>query len=455
MRFALLAVGMLLLLSTLVQAYTITSTNTVGIQPVVYGETIAFVTFEDAVDKDLTTDGDQSDYVIQYYDLREDKTTNTGQEGMHLAIFGRWLAFEDDARMIRLYDIDDRKVVETHARGTNPSIDGTRAAFATSEKDTSLDLNGDGDLRDVVIRYYTIGGSATTNTKAVGEYPAVVGDRIVFGTSEDLADADLNKDGDLDDTIIRYYDLDEENVINTRTTGTRPTGFEGNTVVITDSKQLWTLDLETLTHEPLGIAGNDPSVFKGVLVYERNGTLFTLRLSTGVEKALGIAGTDPALFEDTLVFVAEDKTVTILKGDDPDQDDIPDFADNCPDKSNEDQLDNDQDGLGNACDQTPEPVAAQAPAEPRPEEQDETPAPPAVETAPAPAVTAQAVKEQPPAPATAERKDIPQAVALEQEKGEKGPTYWFLIAVGLMVIGMLVYFFVPRWLQKRRKSFGF
>lgn len=44
----------------------------------------------------------------------------------------------------------------------------------------------------------------------------------------------------------------------------------------------------------------------------------------------------------------------ILSNDDADNDTIIDNLDNCPNTSNTDQADNDSDGLGNVCDDTPD-----------------------------------------------------------------------------------------------------
>ncbi len=437
---------LILLLSTTASAFSTTSIVQ-GTEPVVYGDIVAFLTLEDFIDQDLNSDGDQADRVLQYYDTRTEKVTNTGKEARQPALFGKILAFTDDTRILRLYTIDDNKVIETNVRGASPSLYAKTVALTTAEEDIGIDLTGDEDTRDTVIRQYDTGSEVATNTNAVGENPVLLDDFLIFTTREDALEADLNNDGDRDDTIIRAMDIDTNQIVNTRVTGTNPVGYKHETIIITDDKKFWTLNIPNSEKQPTGVSGNDPSLYQDMLVYERDGTLMLYRLSTGVEKSLGIMGKYPALFDHPLGFVAHNKTIAVPKGEDPDNDYVPDFADNCPDQANENQADADKDGLGDVCDDTPlpeekkpEPVAPQATAH-------------VTEPPIEPVFTTQAEPETPPAPV--ERKAIPDTLALQKEKDDREPTYWFLIAVGLMVIGVLLYFFMPRWLHKRRKSFGF
>ena len=58
-----------------------TMTNTEGSYPSIYENTIALETIEQWYGTDLTGDGDTEDYVIRYYDIPTDVTTNTGEIG--------------------------------------------------------------------------------------------------------------------------------------------------------------------------------------------------------------------------------------------------------------------------------------------------------------------------------------------------------------------------------------
>ncbi len=438
MRIAILF-AVLLLASTVSAA---TTSVVQGTQPAVFGDIVAFLTFEDAIDKDLNNDGDMSDHVIQYYDLAEQRVTNTGNTAEQLALAGKLIAYEDKKRAIQFYDVEEKKGDGTQERGTAPSVHGNIIAFTTSEKDAAEDLNDDGDQTDDIIRYYDTSKDELTNTKAVGTDPLALSDIIAFTTREDAAGEDLNDDGDRDDTIIRYVNVDDDDIINTELTGEQPVGYTFDTIIVTDNDLLAVVKLLKKEKTMLPVFGNDPSFSQDLLVYERDNTLFTYRLSTGVEKSLALTGAEPALFERTLAFIDAEKKIAVIQGEDPDQDSIPDFADNCPDAANTKQEDADKDGVGDACDAAATPAApvAPPPAEFTTQAVVEPPAAPPVEALPEP---------------PAERKSLPETTVLQKEKEDRNPTYWFLIAVGLLVIGLFLFLFVPRWMQKRRKSYGF
>ena len=454
MRTVTLLTMMLVLLSTLAQALVL-GTTVQGDEPVVAGDTVAFLTFEDAVDQDLNGDGDLADHVVQYFTIHDRTSRNTGAEGKHVSVSGSMIAFEDKARLLTLYDLDGKKTIPTTVRGTQPSLAGKRVAFATAESDETLDLNGDGDQIDTVIRYYDSDTKSVTNTRAVGMNPLLLGSRIVFSVNESAADVDVNNDGDRNDLGIRYYDVSTQQITNTHTTGTLLAG-SGNTVIVADNEQFWALDLASDTSKPLGILGNHPSLSNSLLVYERDGELWFSHVSTRITQPLNITGKEPSLDRNTLAFVAADKTITVLIGQDPDNDAVPDFADNCLAISNADQADADADGLGDACDTLVIPANISA-------ADNQTIAAPSTnstENSTAPAVTAEAAVEMttpaealtPPFPAA--RKPLPE-IDVRQETRRQAPTYWFLMAVGILAFAVLLVFIVPRWLRTRKKGFGF
>ena len=79
MRTAIIITAMLIILSCAASAYDITSTEMSGAELAADGKIIAFITFEDSIDKDLTGDNDTKDYVLQYYDISSDRVRNTGR----------------------------------------------------------------------------------------------------------------------------------------------------------------------------------------------------------------------------------------------------------------------------------------------------------------------------------------------------------------------------------------
>lgn len=220
-----------------------TNTGIVGYGPSFDGNVIAFPTDEMQARVDLNGDGVvatgevYSKGVIRYYDMRTRTLTNTGAEGRGPSVDGNMIAFstsesedwgagvdlnmdgDKNDTVIRYYDLRTGRVTNTRAAGSNPSLDGDIIAFETPEISVGVDLNGDGDTLDGVIRYYDITTGTLTNTGVVGSSPCLLGGIIAFSTSENEEGVDLNGDEDVDDYVIRYYDLNTGQVTNTRIAG--------------------------------------------------------------------------------------------------------------------------------------------------------------------------------------------------------------------------------------------
>ncbi len=451
------AIMMLIILSMPASAYSVLNTKMHGSEVAADGDIIAFVTYEGDARKDLNGDNDTADRVIQYYDISADKIRNTGREGRNPSVHGDLIVFEDKARRILIYDTGNRELTDTKSRGTKPTIYGKRIGFATSEKDEG-DLNGDNDDSDTIMQYYDIGSGTTTSTDEIGENALMLKDHLVFETDESKAGEDLNRDGDRDDKILRYYDFENDETVNTRTAGTRPSGFRQSPIAILDG-EIRLLDLAARKEKNTGVAGDDFSLYGNLLAVARGKNLFARNIEQGNEKQLNITGTEPTAFDSMIAFVTEDREVALLTGDDDDKDSVPDFADNCPGAANYEQADADNDSIGDACD-TAEPVINTTAPEPA---QNTTIPGPTANTvaqpqtaAAAPAPQAEPVSAEPAAAPLPERRDLPETTMLDREKPrEKSAAYWFLVAVGITMIGVLIYVAVPRWMRKRRKSFGF
>ena len=121
--------------------------------------------------------------------------------------------------VIRYYNAKTASVTNTGEIGWHPSVSGTIIAFTTSELSVSQDLNQDGDVSDQIIRFYDIITGTTTNTGVAGSTPSLSGSTIAFLTSETWVTQDLNGDGDTSDYVIRYYDIVTNTVTNTGAVG--------------------------------------------------------------------------------------------------------------------------------------------------------------------------------------------------------------------------------------------
>jgi len=214
-----------------------TNTTAVGYEPAIGGNIIAFLTDEFRVDEDLNNDTDKDDIVIRYYDIASGTTNNTGEVGYDVAVdngiitftvseeeFGEDLNEDGNIidRFIWYYNVSTGLTFNaTTILGAYASKDGNIIAFETWEEWDNIDLNGDGDTFDSVIRYYNMSTETIVNTTAVGYEPSIDGNIIAFYTEESGVD-DLNGDGDYSDRIIRYYNISSGTITNTAVYGTFP-----------------------------------------------------------------------------------------------------------------------------------------------------------------------------------------------------------------------------------------
>jgi len=215
------------------------NTGVVGWGASIYGDIIAFSTFESQVAQDLNGDGDMDDSVIRYYNISSGTVTNTGAEGWWPALYGNIIAFEAHYRTytaITYYNISDGSLVDTKIDGRMACVYGNLIVFSTPEADYEVgDLNGDGDAEDWVIRYYDVSTKTLVNLGVEGINPSIYGNTIAFETYEKDVGADLNNDGDVNDDVIRYVLLNppeitacvkiSPNVLNLQSRGMWITAF--------------------------------------------------------------------------------------------------------------------------------------------------------------------------------------------------------------------------------------
>ncbi|MGD2247299.1 MAG: hypothetical protein PVF58_02760 [Candidatus Methanofastidiosia archaeon] len=164
-----------------------------------------------------------SEGMICYFDINTHTLVNTEISGDNPAIYHNLIAFNTIPEMtIWVYDLDTGIAVNTNIKGRCAAIYECTVAFETLESSVFKDLNNDGDTNDWVIRYFNLETQVITNTGAVGRYPALYGTCIVFTTPEEDVTQDLNGDKKILGNVIRYYDLETEKVVNTHKLGTEP-----------------------------------------------------------------------------------------------------------------------------------------------------------------------------------------------------------------------------------------
>jgi len=132
------------------------------------------------------------------------------------SLYGDIIAFVDPNYLTtKYYNISSGKVSTigsgaSGAPGCNrPSIYRNIIVFSTNETmiDGGTDVNGDGDMKDMVVRYYHTTKHTLFNTGEIGDFPSIYGNTVIFHTYEPWVDTDLNNDGDTDDWVIRFMQI--------------------------------------------------------------------------------------------------------------------------------------------------------------------------------------------------------------------------------------------------------
>lgn len=197
---------------------TVGDTGVTGSRPSIYGNIIAFA----------------SSGTIRYFDLGTQTLVDTEVPGNSPAIYQNLIAFhapspQSTTGTVTLWTCDLRTgtTIDTGIIGEDATLYENLVAFQTRESLVVEDLNGDGDIHDWVIRYYDLANQTVTNTGAIGRYPALHGSRIAFATRERAVNQDLNGDGKILGNVIRYYDLETGQVVNTHKLGTEPDIYDG------------------------------------------------------------------------------------------------------------------------------------------------------------------------------------------------------------------------------------
>lgn len=165
-----------------------------------------------------------SNGTVCYYDLKSQVLVDTKMKGSSPSIYQDLIVFRgcSPKSTILVYNLRTGKAIDTNIAGWHTAIYKKVIAFTTSESSAAEDINGDGDINDCVVCYYNLETQTVTNTNAIGKYPSFYRNRIVFSTPERDVNLDLNGDGKIMGSVIRYYDMQIGRVINTQKLGTEP-----------------------------------------------------------------------------------------------------------------------------------------------------------------------------------------------------------------------------------------
>jgi hypothetical protein len=278
-----------------------------GNDPPIYQNTVAFPTPESSIESDLNGDGETDDTILCYQDLETGELVNTGlivSDAYHaIDIYENFIVFVGENSHICYYDICSKTVGEIGATGFHPSIYGDIIAFASEKTihyfdigtQTLIDTNLYGMnptiYKDIIVFHafpgptiwtYDLRKGIATETGIIGKNPSIFEALIAFETSESSVLEDLNNDGDIDDSVISYCDLETHMVVNTGAVGSCSILHE-NRIVFATREQDVNRDLS-----------GDGKILASVIQY--------YDLKTGHIVNTHMLGTEPDIYGDLITF---------------------------------------------------------------------------------------------------------------------------------------------------------
>lgn len=406
-------------------ALAVDNTGQAGQHPVLYGDSIVY----------------ENDGNIYVYDLSKNESKLIGK-GSNPSLFGFIAVFETkesadlnddgdtDDVVIQFADIRNQEVTSTKDAGTHANVFSNAIVFSTKESDLGVDFSNDGDLDDYILRQYDVATGETINLKAVGDFPVINQRVIVFQTPEKELDVDVNADGDKADDVLRVYNRDKHQADNTHVVGDSAALWKSGDAVFVSDGKLSVLDTRSLEVEPLWQAGKAPTLYDNLVIFERDDGLYSLSLDGQKLAKINIAGMQPSLFENSVAFVSSEKDVGDLNNNGKSDELVIRYAreeDSDGDKTSdfrdncpsnpEAQVDSDGDGIGDACDTEPQSK--------KPENKEQKASVPSQNTS-------QNTSAQP----------------------ESKPIAWYWYALIIILLPFIAYFGY-KYYKKRQKSFGF
>ncbi len=273
------------------------------------------------------------DTILQLFNILTSDITNTGIVGSGPSISGTTVVHETSDGFLKLFDISSLIPEETGVEGQRPAISGNTIVFVAF----------DGSI----LKLYDIPTTILTDTTIAEPYnPSISGNIIVYETS----------DGSILQYNILTTDITDTGIVG----GSNPT-ISGNTIAyeLDDGSdiilQLFNIVTSDITNT--GIVGHNPSISGNTIVYEfGNGPDTVLQYfvfdsdSDGVYDNNDNCLTTPNTDQADTDFDGVGDACDITPNGDTDDDEVDNLADNCPEVANPDQADGDNDGIGDACD---------------------------------------------------------------------------------------------------------
>ena len=180
--------------------------------------------------------------------------------------------------------------------GGDPPIWGKIMAFPTPERHMGQDLNGDGDKNDTVLRYMNIETGEVVNTGAI-----VSGLPRAISIYDDVI-AFVGERG-----MIRYYRISTGEIKDVGMKGNTPS-LHGNILVFRSSEQIAFFDLASATFLDINIQGSSPTIYGDLLAFEWGGTVRYHDLMSKKTVDTKELGSSPFIWGDIIAFVADERT---------------------------------------------------------------------------------------------------------------------------------------------------
>jgi hypothetical protein len=167
--------------------------------------------------------------------------------------------------------------------GGDPPIYRNIMAFPTPERFIGEDLNGDGDANDTVLRYMNLETGEVVNTGLIAS-----GTHHAMDIHENVI-AFVGAGG-----RIRYYDINTSTVGDTGANGSRSSIY-GNIIAFASGGTIRYFDLNSQTLVDTRIPGSSPAIYEDLIVFQLHGAP-----TASPRAAVG----SPAIYQDMIMFDA-------------------------------------------------------------------------------------------------------------------------------------------------------
>ena len=142
----------------------------------------------------------------------------------------------------------------------------------------------------------------------VGGDPPIFGNIQVFPTPEPAMGQDLDRNGEMRGSVLRFRDINTGEIVNTGLSVSDRHAdvdlYEDTLAFISGDGQLWTYDVASRTSRNLAVQASHPSVHGSTLTFESSGWVRYIDLRTGERADPKVQGREPVVFGNRIAFRA-------------------------------------------------------------------------------------------------------------------------------------------------------